>query len=126
MEMVLGHRIPFSGAGRQAIEALRALLPSDAEATWRVRFEAPPLAGGTPSEALAARLGVKVGWPVDFWTEAALFAQAGLTAVVLGPGSIAQAHAADEWVALAQLREATAIYERLISGALSGAAVEAS
>jgi acetylornithine deacetylase len=41
--------------------------------------------------------------PLDFWTEAALYAARGIDAVVVGPGDIAQAHAADEWVALADL-----------------------
>ncbi|HEX8778320.1 MAG TPA: M20/M25/M40 family metallo-hydrolase, partial [Rhodanobacter sp.] len=38
------------------------------------------------------------------WTEAALFSAAGYTAFVYGPGDIAQAHTADEWVALDQLQ----------------------
>ncbi|MFN7136717.1 MAG: M20/M25/M40 family metallo-hydrolase, partial [Thermomonas sp.] len=54
--------------------------------------------------ALAERLGLAVGPAVDFWTEASLFSQAGLAAFVYGPGDIAQAHAADEWVALEQLQ----------------------
>jgi acetylornithine deacetylase len=41
---------------------------------------------------------------VDFWTEASLFSAAGMTAIVYGPGDIAQAHTADEWVALDQLQ----------------------
>ena len=45
-----------------------------------------------------------MGNAVDFWTEASLFSQAGMTAIVFGPGDIAQAHTADEWVALDQLQ----------------------
>lgn len=41
--------------------------------------------------------------PLDFWTEAALYAEHGIHAVVVGPGDISQAHTADEWVALADL-----------------------
>jgi acetylornithine deacetylase len=52
---------------------------------------------------LADELGIPVGNAVDFWTEAALFSAAGYTAFVYGPGDIAQAHSADEWVALEQL-----------------------
>ena len=52
--------------------------------------------------------------PVDFWTEASLFARGGLPALVLGPGDIAQAHAADEWVELAQLERARDIYENMV------------
>lgn len=47
--------------------------------------------------------------PLDFWTEAALYAERGIDAVVVGPGDIAQAHAADEWVALADLDWAVAM-----------------
>ncbi|RDS84831.1 acetylornithine deacetylase [Dyella monticola] len=61
---------------------------------------------------IADELGVPVGNAVNFWTEAALFSQAGYIAFVYGPGDIAQAHTADEWVALDQLQTyATTIYE---------------
>jgi acetylornithine deacetylase len=40
---------------------------------------------------------------LDFWTEAALFSAHGIDAIVIGPGDIAQAHAADEFVALDDL-----------------------
>ncbi len=40
---------------------------------------------------------------LDFWTEAALYQEAGIGAVVVGPGDIGCAHAADEWVAIADL-----------------------
>lgn len=41
--------------------------------------------------------------PLDFWTEAALWSAAGVDAVVVGPGDIAQAHAPDEFVTLDDL-----------------------
>lgn len=41
--------------------------------------------------------------PLDFWTEAAVWSAAGVDAVVLGPGDIAQAHAPDEFVTLDDL-----------------------
>jgi acetylornithine deacetylase len=40
---------------------------------------------------------------VSFGTEAGLFQQYGISTVICGPGSIAQAHKADEFVALDQL-----------------------
>lgn len=76
-------------------------------------FRGPSLPAGDTATAedrrLAARdladaLQLPIGNAVDFWTEASLFSQAGLTAFVYGPGDIAQAHAADEWVALDQLQ----------------------
>jgi acetylornithine deacetylase len=87
-------------------------------------FRGPSLPAGNVAEAedrrLAARdladeLGLPIGNAVDFWTEASLFSQAGLTAFVFGPGSIAQAHTADEWVSLDQLSCAAAHYQRLLS-----------
>ena len=54
---------------------------------------------------LADALGIPVGNAVDFWTEAALFSQAGYISFVYGPGDIAQAHSVDEWVALDQLAD---------------------
>jgi acetylornithine deacetylase len=50
---------------------------------------------------------------VDFWTEASLFAQAGIPAIVLGPGNINQAHRVDEWVSIEQLELALNIYAQL-------------
>ena len=51
-------------------------------------------------EAFRPLLGTVVDAPIDlaFWTEAALLSSAGIDAVVFGPGDIAQAHAADEFV----------------------------
>jgi len=53
--------------------------------------------------------------PIDlgFWTEAALLAQAGVDAVVIGPGDIAQAHGPDEWVPIDELHHATAMFRTL-------------
>ena len=52
---------------------------------------------------------------LDFWTEAALYEAAGIDAVVVGPGDIVQAHAADEHVTLADLAWATDLYRRLLT-----------
>src|SRR3546814_1136856 len=54
---------------------------------------------------LADAFGLPIGNAVDFWTEASLFSAAGLDALVCGPGNIAQAHTADEWVSLSQLQD---------------------
>ncbi len=77
-------------------------------------FRGPALPAGQSARAgekracarrLAGELNLPVGDAVDFWTEAALFSAAGHTALVYGPGDIAQAHSADEWVALEQLQQ---------------------
>jgi len=63
-------------------------------------------------------LGGLVDRPIDmgFWTEAAVLAQAGIDAVVFGPGDIAQAHAADEWVPLADLETARQAFVTVLGG----------
>jgi len=40
---------------------------------------------------------------VDYFCDAAILAAGGIPSVVFGPGDIAQAHTADEWISLAQL-----------------------
>jgi succinyl-diaminopimelate desuccinylase len=54
--------------------------------------------------------GEKVGVP--YGTHASRLAAVGLPSVVFGPGSIAQAHTKDEWIAVDELRAATEVYYR--------------
>ncbi len=63
-------------------------------------------------------LGEAARAPIDlgYWTEAALLSEAGVDAVVFGPGDIAVAHAPDEFVPLEQLREAARIFARTFAG----------
>jgi acetylornithine deacetylase len=52
---------------------------------------------------------------VAFGTEAGLFQHiAGVPSVVVGPGSIDQAHKADEWIALSELEKCAGFVERLV------------
>lgn len=63
-------------------------------------------------------LGDAAAAPLDlgFWTEAALFSEAGIDAVVYGPGSIDQAHAADEFVPIDELEQATRVLAKVLHG----------
>ena len=88
-------------------------LAEPAPAHFEETFRGPSLPAGDTATAearrlvardLADELEIPVGNAVDFWTEASLFSAAGYTAFVYGPGDIAQAHTADEWVALEQLQ----------------------
>lgn len=83
-----------------------------------------PATNGRWAEVVGAtlvRLGLDpVGIGVAYGTDASEFGDAGIPAVVLGPGSIAQAHAADEWVALDQLDRAVEVYRELLRGPLPG------
>lgn len=93
-------------------------------ADYEETFRGPSLPAGDANEAenrrreaeqWAESLGLPVGDAVDFWTEASLFSAVGMTAIVYGPGDIAQAHTADEWVALAQLEAYAQSIHRLVS-----------
>jgi acetylornithine deacetylase len=50
---------------------------------------------------------------VAYGTEAGLFASSGIPTVVIGPGSINQAHKADEYIAVAQLEACSTFLDRL-------------
>lgn len=120
-------RFGFRPLPSQDFEALHALLAglsdADAIASYEETFRGPSLPAGDVAAAedrrlqardLADELGLPIGNAVDFWTEASLFSQAGLNAIVFGPGDIAQAHTADEWVSLDQLACAASHYVRLM------------
>ncbi|MDO7713807.1 MAG: M20/M25/M40 family metallo-hydrolase, partial [Pirellulales bacterium] len=49
-----------------------------------------------------------------YGTNACVYAAAGLPCVVFGPGSISQAHTADEWVDLREVEQATEILKNLV------------
>jgi acetylornithine deacetylase len=57
---------------------------------------------------------------VTFGTEAGLFTQAGIPTVVLGPGSIDDAHRPDEFVSLEQMAACDAFMKRIVSSRLEG------
>lgn len=66
----------------------------------------PPFAADPSSEVVPLALsltGLNETFAVSYATEAGLFQDGGAPAVVCGPGCIAQAHTADEWIAVSQL-----------------------
>ena len=78
-------------------------------------FQARP---DEPAVQLAQRLaGTQQTTLVAFGTEAGLFQRAGMSAVVCGPGSINQAHQADEYVSLEQLARCEAYLQGLAATA---------
>jgi acetylornithine deacetylase len=102
-----------------------ALAAEGAISSYEETFRGPPLPSGDTADAeqrrldardLADALDLPIGNAVDFWTEASLFSAAGLTAIVYGPGDIAQAHTADEWVALEQLERYAQSVMRILGG----------
>ena len=68
---------------------------------------------GHPLIAKLSALGAgAVGAP--WFCDAAVFAAEGMPSVALGPGSIAQAHTADEWISVAELEAGTDFFERFL------------
>ena len=75
-------------------------------AVWVERLAAEAARHGATAARTAARYG----------TNASVFTAAGVPSVVFGPGSIAQAHTADEWIDLADVGAAADILAALVAG----------
>jgi acetylornithine deacetylase len=72
----------------------------------------------SPAVALARELtGANAAEAVAYGTEAGHFQRAGIPAVICGPGSIDQAHKADEFVALSELDKCQAFLRKVIAKA---------
>jgi acetylornithine deacetylase len=94
-EIALEHDLPF-------MEGLALSDEQNGELAGSLCAVATEVAGGCRS----------IGVP--YATDAAFVAATGVPAVVFGPGSIAQAHTVDEWIALDQLARAAEIYYQWI------------
>lgn len=71
---------------------------------------------GSPAEQLVFSLtGTNATHAVSYATEGGQFQQAGLPAVVCGPGSIEQAHKPNEWISLEQVAAGEDFARRLIA-----------
>jgi len=106
---------------RAAATALDAALKErspDAFVRVTRRSATPPLvrtndnAAETLSRALTGDNDTHV---VSFAAEAGLFQRAGWPVVICGPGSIAQAHQPDEWIALDQIAQGATFMQKLIA-----------
>ncbi|HZZ73515.1 MAG TPA: M20 family metallopeptidase [Pirellulales bacterium] len=107
-----------AAARQHLIDFLAARLPPEV----RVSHDAAELATTGLHDAnngpLAERLcqtarsvaGASEKLGVPYGTDASVFSGAGIPTVVFGPGSIEQAHTADEWLALDQLALASEVY----------------
>jgi acetylornithine deacetylase len=68
------------------------------------------------SESIKSVKGRSETEAVPYGTDASTLAAAGIPAVVFGPGDIAQAHTADEWIELDQLEAAAEVLFNVASG----------
>ena len=74
-----------------------------------------PASGDTSeSELWVSQLGMSLSPPVNFWTEASLFSQAGYRSIVYGPGNIGDAHQPNEFVSLESLNQALSDFKKII------------
>lgn len=101
----------------QVVARMRAIEPATGIEIEQV-FRVPPLAPDPARRAarLTARLtGSDATDVVSFGTEAGHFQAAGWPTVVCGPGDIARAHKADEFIAVDELEAGVAMLRRLIA-----------
>ncbi|MNL67098.1 acetylornithine deacetylase [compost metagenome] len=78
----------------------------------------PALAADSKADALALRIlqaGAQAGPHVAYTTEGGLYQAAGITTVICGPGDIAQAHTADEFILKSQLGDCEAFLKNLLT-----------
>jgi acetylornithine deacetylase len=102
-------------ADKECLPEMRRVAP-EAGIDIAIANQVPPFSAGSASEAVALALnlaGQNETHAVSYATEAGLFQEAGSPAVVIGPGDIAQAHAADEWIASEQIDKCMAFLARL-------------
>ena len=100
---------------RKLEPAMKAVSP-DAGIFFAQANAVPGLAAekDSPAELLALRCShTNSTHTVSYGTEAGLFQQAGIPAVVCGPGSIEQAHKPDEYIAVSELRKCEVFLRRL-------------
>ena len=100
-------------------EIERAMRAEDASASVEIDVRAQTPGLDTPTDSDAVRLGEHLGLEVQddkvtYGTEAGIYANAGISTVVVGPGDIAQAHKPDEFIDPDQLAQCEAFIGRLI------------
>jgi acetylornithine deacetylase len=102
-------------ADTQCLPEMRAIAP-EADITITRTNSVPPFGADRASDVVALALkltGQNETHTVSFATEAGLFQDAGAPAVICGPGDIAQAHTADEWIAESEIDKCMRFLSRL-------------
>ena len=100
------------------VEAEMQAIRPETSITLERRFYVPPLQPEPQgaAEALVRRLtGDNASHVVSYGTEAGQFQAGGYSAIVCGPGDIAQAHQANEFITVAQFEACEAFLQRLIA-----------
>jgi acetylornithine deacetylase/succinyl-diaminopimelate desuccinylase-like protein len=107
-EAVIDIRLVPGVEPEQIVELIKRAVP-DLEITYQ---SSRPLFT-EPSHPLIQRLSSLTATPVGapWFCDAAVFSAQGMPAVALGPGSIAQAHTADEWIKVSDLEAGADFFE---------------
>jgi len=103
---------------RDVLEPEMKAIAPEAGITFAVKSGFPGLNTAADGEAavLAKQLAERNDHgKVAFGSEAGLFDAAGIPTVIIGPGSIKQAHTADEFIAVAELEKCNRFLDRLIA-----------
>ncbi len=115
--LLQGERRTIPGERREDVETeLRGLL-GDSGGSIAFPFGRDPMEISPDEEivrAVQAQTGVAEVYGAPFWTDAALFADAGIPAILFGPRGDG-AHAAVEWVELASLERCRDVYVAVAS-----------
>ncbi len=113
-------RIPSHSAERisRDLESIGRALSTEHGLQVRVEMEfnsdALQISPEDPLVVMAEEIVGQKSVAVPYGTEAPMYTQFGIPAVVLGPGSVEQAHIADEFVSTKELERAVSVYEKLI------------
>ncbi|MGB3408962.1 MAG: acetylornithine deacetylase [Jannaschia sp.] len=123
----LGFRVPAGDDMGRHVDALNAYLGDldatlrarhpDAGVTWACNNGVPalvPEADGVAESLIRRLTGDNAPHVVTYGTEAGQFQERGYSAVVCGPGDIAQAHQPDEWIAVDQFKKGEALLRRVV------------
>ena len=104
---------------REAFARVRARRPSFDASVRLITAQGPSdVSPGAPVVQSLARAIENEGMTIAIegmsaWTDAAILNAAGIPAICFGPGDIKLAHAAEEWVPVAEIERATAVLTRM-------------
>ncbi|WP_284164434.1 acetylornithine deacetylase [Frigidibacter sp. SD6-1] len=116
-ERIADHLSAFEAAAAGIAADMQAVRRESAISLQRY-FEVPPLvpeADGAAERLARALTGDNGLHVVSYGTEAGHFQNAGYSAVVCGPGDIAQAHQPDEYIETSEFQAGLAFIERLVA-----------
>lgn len=101
-----------------AVQAMMQRVVPETGIDLSLRFNVPalvPEADGAAEGLVRSLTGDNASHVVSYGTEAGQFQQAGYSAVICGPGDIAQAHQPNEFITIAQFEAGHAFMKRLVS-----------